>query len=918
MDIPPRNRSNLFGHIGDGDDIYKENDWDNETSYNTTQDEKSSELLWAVLASYLPTDERSLQKLFVHHAEYSLSQTHQSIKNNAKIAFSALALSVRDHLIERWKDTDIFFNQQNVKRVNYLSLEFLLGRTLTNAMSNLNVTENYKRGLYNLGINMEELYEQEADAGLGNGGLGRLAACFMDSLASMNYPGWGYGLRYTYGMFEQKINNGYQIELPDYWLIGGHPWEIERSDIVYPVRFYGHVIEKKDENGEIKYSQEGGEIILAVAYDLPIPGYNTFNTLNLRLWSSKPSHEFNLEQFNQGDYFRAVEQKQRSETLCSVLYPNDNTYIGKELRLKQQFFFVSATLQDILARFKQLNMPLSQFPQKMAIQLNDTHPTLGIPELMRILMDEENLDWDSAWKIVTETFAYTNHTVMPEALERWNVSLMEKLLPRQMKIIYDINAKFLKLVENRWPDDVSKLNQLSIIEEYPEKKVRMAHLAIVGSHKINGVAAIHSELLKTDVFPLFYELFPEKFTNVTNGVTPRRWIQQSNPGLSRLITKTFKSESWLSNLENLKNLNSFATDPQFQEKWRKIKTKNKRKLAKYIFEKLNIRVSENALFDVQIKRFHEYKRQLLNILGVIYRYRKLKGLSDEEKADVVPRVFIYGGKAAPGYYIAKLIIKLINTVAEVVNNDMDTSDLLKIVFLPNYCVSLAEIIIPASDLSEHISTAGHEASGTSNMKFAMNGSLIIGTLDGANIEIMEEIGEENIFIFGAKTEDVPRLRSEMSSGKLKVDPRWNEVLDLLKSGTVGTFDELSILLNTITNGNDHYLLSADFGAYLDAQDRVDETYKNQSKWTEMCIRSVAGTGKFSSDRSIRDYAENIWNLQPCPRPGPVPIEIDKLAEQGLLPENTYDISLSTSPSDVALERLSPYYSETIKSFSPKI
>jgi len=840
-----------------------------------------------------------------------------------------LLCSLRDRLIERWKDTDIFFSQQGVKRVNYLSLEFLLGRTLTNAMANLNLTDNYARALAELGVKMEELYSEERDAGLGNGGLGRLAACFLDSMATMNYPGWGYGLRYTYGMFEQHIKSGYQVELPDYWLIAGNQWEIERHDVVYPVRFYGHLedsvnrLSAQDEasaspQDRTKSTHVGGDVVLAVAYDVPIPGFSTFNTINLRLWASKPSHEFDLSQFNQGDYFKAIEAKQRSETICSVLYPNDNTYTGKELRLKQQYFFVSASLQDILHRFKQSKRPLKEFPDAMAIQLNDTHPTLGIAELMSLLIDSENLKWADAWDITTRTFAYTNHTVMPEALEKWQVSLMSSLLPRLMKIIFDINAQFLALVEKRWPGDVTKLTKLSIIEEQPERKVRMAHLAIVGSHKINGVAAMHSELLKTDVFPEFFALWPEKFENVTNGVTPRRWLAQANPGLANLITEALGTDAWKTNLDRLTGLRRFSDHADLQKKWMKVKRKNKKRLAEWVKAHLNIDISPDAMFDVQIKRFHEYKRQLLNMLGILYRYKQIKGMSDDERADVVPRVCMFGGKAAPGYHMAKMTIKLVNAWADVINNDPDTQHLLKVIFLPNYNVSLAELVIPASDLSQHISTAGTEASGTSNMKFSMNGSLIIGTLDGANVEILEEIGDENMFIFGAQTPDVSLLRKEVYERKAIIDERFQVVMEMLQ-GVPGTFPQVMDVVNSVTDGNDHYLVSVDFGAYLDAQERVDEAFKDQRKWAKMSIHNVAGMGKFSSDRSIKDYAENIWGIKPLPRPGPVSVEVDRLAASGLVPYGVQNAQmLSSSPSDVALERLSPLHSQTIRTFSPRV
>jgi starch phosphorylase len=886
-------------------------------SYDDTPDDEKVALLWAVLASYLPSDEKSIQKFYVHHAEYSLAQTRASLERNKHQRFLALAYSVRDRLIERWKDTELYFEQQDVKRQYYLSLEFLLGRTLQNALSNLNLTDAYSRALRNLGIRMEELVDEENDAALGNGGLGRLAACFLDSLATMNYPSWGYGLRYTYGMFHQEIKDGYQVEFPDYWLSYGNPWEIERLDVEYPIHFYGTLTEKKDAAGNVKYVWTGGETVIAVAYDVPIPGYNTYNTLNLRLWSSKPAKEFDLHSFNRGDYFKAIEDKQRSETITSVLYPNDNTSVGKELRLKQQYFFVSATLQDILKRYKKTGHPLTELPKRIAIQLNDTHPTLSIVEMMRLLLDEEGLDWDTAWTITVGTHAYTNHTVLPEALEHWKVALMQHLLPRHMKLIYDINFRFLKEVEKKWPGNIDKLAKLSLIQETPEKSVRMAHLAIVGSHTVNGVAKLHSEILKTRVFPDFAELYPNKFINVTNGVTPRRWLHQANPDLSALITTYLRTDEWKSNLSLLEGLRKFADDEKFQKKWAAVKRRNKQRLADWIKEKLGITVNTDALFDVQIKRFHEYKRQLLNILGTMYRYRQIKGMSDEEKADVVPRVTIFGGKAAPGYYMAKLIIKLINTVAEVVNNDPDIGDLLKIVFLPNYCVSLAELVIPASDISQHISTAGTEASGTSNMKFTMNGGIILGTLDGANIEIREEVGEENMFIFGTLAEDVEKKRQAIWAQTEKIDPRFEELLELMKMGTFGTFDEMHHIIESLIKGRDYYLVSVDFPGYLEVQKQIDMTYKDQKKWIKMSIMNTAGMGKFSSDRSISEYATKIWDLKPCQRPGPIPVELDRLQNAGLVPQldpsPTFGSPISN---EVSLERLSPLYTKTIKSFSP--
>jgi len=814
----------------------------------------------------------------------------------------------------------MYFRQLGVKRVYYLSLEYLLGRSLQNAMSNLGLNNQFIRGLRNLGIQIEELYEQETDAGLGNGGLGRLAACFLDSLATMNYPAWGYGLRYKYGMFHQALKDGYQVEMPDYWLSVGNAWEIERFDVQYSVCFGGKSTEIIRPDGiTIKHTWEYNEEVVAVAYDVPVPGYSTYNTLNMRLWSSKPSNEFDFMSFNQGDYIKAVEQKQKSETITSVLYPNDNTTGGKELRVKQQYFFVSATLQDIMRRFKQTKRPFSSFSDLVAIQLNDTHPALAIAELMRLFVDEEGLPWEKAWELSTKTFSYTNHTVLPEALEKWSVDLFTNLLPRHIKIIYQINHNFLELVKTKWPGDLDRMGRMSLIQENP-KMVRMANLAIVGCQCINGVAELHSELIRTNVFPDFYELWPSKFKNVTNGVTPRRWVHQSNHGLSDIITRFLRTDAWLTDLYLLRELRDYADDPMLQKKWSKIKKKNKVRLAQWIEEKLAIQVSPNSLFDVQVKRFHEYKRQLLNILGVCYRYRQLKGLSDEERADVVSKVMLFGGKAAPGYHMAKRIIKLINNVAQVVNSDPEIGDLLKVVFLPNYCVSLAEIIIPASDISQHISTAGMEASGTSNMKFAMNGGLIIGTLDGANIEIKQEIGEDNMFICGIKADNVEAMRKQVRDQTFVPDKRWTEVINLIEQGTFGNFPEQHILLNSLKNGNDYYLLSVDFASYLEANERIDTAFKDKKKWNKMSILSTAGMGKFSSDRSIRDYANNIWKLKPCKRPGPVPVSTEKMADAGLVPQGVSPSPIGSpfSSSEVALERLTPDERSTIRYFSPNL
>ncbi|EGC38896.1 glycogen phosphorylase 2 [Dictyostelium purpureum] len=857
-----------------------------------SEKEKERALLWAFLASYLPEDKSTLQREFVRHCEYTLAQTKSEATDFS--AFQALSSCTRDRLIERWKDTKLFFKQKNVKQVNYMSLEFLLGRSLQNSLSALGLVGKYADALMDLGFKLEDLYDEERDAGLGNGGLGRLAACFMDSLATCNYPGYGYGLRYKFGMFYQTIVDGEQIELPDYWLNYGSPWEIERLDVSYPINFYGKVVEV-EENGKKKMKWEQGEQMLAVAYDYPIPGFKTYNTVAIRLWSSKPSDEFNLESFNKGDYLGAIEDKEKSENITNVLYPNDNTMQGKELRLKQQYLFVSATIQDIISQFKETGKPFKEFSNFHAIQLNDTHPTLGIPELMRILIDEEDLSWDEAWDITQKTFSYTNHTVLPEALEKWSVSMVEHLLPRHIQIIYEINERFLKLVDQKWPGDVEKRRTLSIIDESHGKNIKMASLAIVGSHTINGVAYLHSELVKHDVFPLFYEMWPKKFQNKTNGVTPRRWIQQANPDLSELITRSLNSDRWLVNLDIIKELRHLADNSSFQKEWMEIKRMNKIRLAEYIERVCETKVNVDVLFDVHVKRFHEYKRQLLNILGCINRYLDIK-----EGKKVAPRVVIFGGKAAPGYYMAKLFIKLINSVASVVNNDPKVGDLLKIVFIPNYCVSNAEIIIPASDISQHISTAGTEASGTSNMKFSMNGGLIIGTLDGANIEIRDAIGHENMYIFGARSEEVNGIKKKIHDGKFTPDPRWERVLLAIKEDMFGPHQQFQDIINSVSAGNDHYIVSYDFASYLDIQNSIDADYKDKAKWAKKSIMASVGCGTFSSDRTIREYAENIWNIEEWKRPGPVNVSHEEA--------KTLRVPPVGSPNDVnsiSMERLSP-------------
>lgn len=714
-----------------------------------------------------------------------------------------------------------------------------------------------------LGFRIEDVIVQEHDAALGNGGLGRLAACFLDSLASLNYAAWGYGLRYKYGIFKQEIENGYQVEIPDYWL-DFNPWEFPRNDVTIPIQFYGWVNKYTDENGKQITSWQDGEIVIAVAYDVPIPGYGTATVNNLRLWSSRAAAgEFDFAKFNSGDYEAAVSDEQRAETISNVLYPNDNMERGKELRLKQQYFWCAASLYDIVRRFKKSGRQWSEFADQVAIQLNDTHPTLAIVELQRILIDIEGLSWDQAWEIVTNVFGYTNHTVLPEALEKWSVPLIQNLLPRHLQIVYEINLQFLQQVERRFPKDRDMLGRVSIIEESQPKMVRMAHLAIIGSHKVNGVAELHSDLIKTTIFKDFVKIYgPDKFTNVTNGITPRRWLHQANPRLSELIASKLGSYEYLKDLTQLNQLEKFVDDKQFKKEWQEIKYANKVRLAQHILTATGISVNPKALFDVQVKRIHEYKRQQLNIFGVIHRYLAIKAMSADERKKLAPRVSIFGGKAAPGYWMAKTIIHLINKVGDVVNNDKDVGDLLKVVFIPDYNVSKAEIIIPASDISEHISTAGTEASGTSNMKFVLNGGLIIGTLDGANIEITREIGEQNVFLFGNLSEDVEDLRHNHFYGNHQVDPELTKVFDAIKSDMFGDQSAFSALVSAIADHGDYYLVSDDFASYCKTQDLIDETYKNQEEWISKTITSVARMGFFTSDRCINEYADTIWNIEP--------------------------------------------------------
>lgn len=827
-------------------------------------------------------DKDDFEKNFVNHVEFSLARNMYNCDNLA--AYQAASDSIRDALLLDWANTQQKQTIHDGKRVYYLSLEFLMGRAMDNALINLDSRDAAKLALTDLGFNLEDVLEQEPDAGLGNGGLGRLAACFVDSLSSKNYSGWGYGLNYQYGIFKQLIIDGYQVETPDYWLKFSNPWEIDRHEIQIPVDFYGWVEVEVDPNtGVGKKVWKGGERVLAVASDFPIPGFNTSNTNNLRFWNAKPTNEFDFNKFNSGDYNSSVAAQQRAESITAVLYPNDNFYSGKELRLKQQYFWVAASLHDIVRRYKKNHRDdWSKFTDKVAIQLNDTHPTLAVVELQRILVDLEGLAWDDAWDIVTNTFAYTNHTVMSEALEKWPVQLMENLLPRHLEIIYDINYYFLKKVERLFPDDRELLGKVSIIEENGVKSVRMAYLAIVGSHKVNGVAELHSELIKTTIFKDFVKVFgPDKFTNVTNGVTPRRWLKQANPELAALIAEALNDPEYeyLTNLGRLKELEKFVDDDKFLTRWDNIKFNNKRRLAALIKSETDIDVDPNVMFDVQVKRIHEYKRQQLNIFAVIYRYLRIKELQAEgvsiediKLKHYISKASIFGGKAAPGYYMAKTIIHLINSVGSVVNNDTEIDNLLKVVFVPDYNVSKAEIICPGSDLSNHISTAGTEASGTSNMKFALNGGLIIGTVDGANVEITREIGEENIFLFGNLAESVEELRHNHLYSGVTVPEKLQKVFDAILSGQFGDPNEYKPLIESITNHGDYYLVTDDFDLFLECQDRLEKVFGHHGgdasdldhlhKWVKKSLLSVANMGFFSSDRCIDEYAENIWNVEP--------------------------------------------------------
>lgn len=782
-------------------------------------------------------------------------------------AVEALSMAIRDRLVERWKATLRTYKRNDCRRAFYLSMEYLMGRALTNALLNLGVTDTVTEAMYDLGIELEELIACEADAGLGNGGLGRLAACFIDSCATLQLPVTGYGLRYEYGMFTQAIINGEQIEKPDHWLRHGNVWEIERLDISYRIKFGGRVEEHLDENGRQRFCWVGTNDVLAVPYDAPIPGYQNGTVNTLRLWKAVATEEFNLDEFHAGDYAEAVAAKIAAENITMVLYPNDHNENGKELRLRQQYFLASASLQDVIAQWTEVHgKDFSQFAEKNCFQLNDTHPSIAIAELMRLLMDIHGLTWNDAWKITRSTMAYTNHTLLPEALEKWSVPLMKRLLPRLMDIIYSINARLLSEIAMRWPGNADYLQRMSIIEEGDVQRVRMAHLAIAGSFSVNGVAKLHTQLLQQGLFKDFYDLNPKKFNNKTNGVTPRRWLAGCNPDLAELITEKIGA-AWITDLTELKKLEPFADDADVRQRWRKIRYQAKQRLIAYKkqrYDELDLTLSADALFDVQVKRIHEYKRQLLNVLHVIHLYDRIKR---GDTKNWVARCVLIGGKAAPGYVMAKKIIKFINNVAQVINQDPDTNGKLNLLFFPDYRVSAMEQICTAADLSEQISTAGKEASGTGNMKLMMNGAITIGTLDGANIEIREEVGDENFFLFGLTEEQIITKREHYDPVSIIAnDDDLQRVMHLIESKLFNQFEPhiFDDLMTSIKSPNDPWMTIADFRGYIDAQRRVEQAYRDQDHWTRMSIINCANSGRFSTDRTIQEYNRDIWKLEPQP------------------------------------------------------
>ena len=824
-------------------------------------EEKTAPELWHLQHKDMTKD--GLKDSFSSCLTYGLGKDQYTATSHDN--YMALGMALRERLVERWIQTQQRYHKNNLKRVYYLSLEFLIGRLLGSYVLNLGLWEPTQKALEEFGLDIEKVREEEVDAGLGNGGLGRLAACFLDSMATLGIPAHGYGIRYDYGIFNQKIVNGFQVESPDEWLKHGNPWEFARPEYAQKIKFYGNTNMYHDKRGRLCVEWVNTEDVIAMPYDIPVPGYQNNVVNTLRLWSARGSEEFDFKFFNDGDYEHAVYEKMFSENISKVLYPNDATSMGKELRLKQEYFFTAASVTDIIRRFKEDNALFKSFPDKAVIQLNDTHPALAIVEFMRILLDEEQVDWETAWDLTVRTFAYTNHTVMPEALESWSVPMFEKLLPRHMQIVYEINDRFLKELAAEYPGDPDRLGRMSLIEEGNPKKVRMAYLAIIGSHSVNGVSELHSTLLKEQLFKDFFQVFPEKFNNKTNGISHRRWLIKANRPLAKLLTEAI-GNGWEKNLCELERLVPLKNDRLLKKKWQQVKLDNKKILAEIIRQQTGVLVNINSMFDVQVKRLHEYKRQTLFILYAISEYLKLRENPD---VAITPRTFIFSGKAAPSYFMAKLIIKFINNAANVINHDKANRDKLKVVFLENYRVSLAEKIFPASDLSEQISTAGTEASGTGCMRFMMNGALTIGTHDGANIEIAEAVGPENIFTFGLKAQEVQEIKSRGYDPNFYIQksPRLKEILHMMRNNFFSPMEPG--IFEPLTNNlmfSDPYLVCADFEAYCAVQDKISEEYQDQDKWTEKAILNVAKSGKFSSDRTIVEYAQKIWD---------VPVEMPK-------------------------------------------
>ena len=820
---------------------------------------QSEEVGKAVVAPPFPSNVKNIKENIINHL--MSFQGRDPERSGAPDVYKALAYTMRDLMVQKWIATQKTFYAKEKKRVYYLSLEFLIGRSLGNSMINLGILDDAKQAVEELGFEMSEIRNQEEDAALGNGGLGRLAACFMDSIATLKIPAYGYGIRYEYGLFFQQLVDGYQVEGPDNWLQNGNPWEFERQMPIFKVKFFGHVNGYVDDKGRYRARWVNTKDVMAKASDIMVPGYKNDHVINMRLWSAHATRGLDLTDFSRGDYIKAVESQVSSETISKVLYPPDHNYAGQELRLKQQYFFVAATFQDIMRRYKKKNSSFEKFADLVAVQLNDTHPAIAIPELMRLLLDSEGLGWEESWAICVNTFAYTNHTLMPEALERWSVDMMSRVLPRHMQIIFEINKRFLDEVAQRYPGNERRLSELSIIQEGPVQMVRMAHLAVIGSHSVNGVAELHSNLLKERIFPGFNEFFPGRFNSKTNGITPRRWLLDINPELAKLITSRIGS-GWITNLDLLRGLEAFVDDGEFRTEWQRIKLGNKARLAEYIRRYCRVTVDPHSMFDIQVKRIHEYKRQLLNALHLIHLYQRI---IHGEAGNMAPRTAIFAGKAAPSYSRAKQIIKLITSIGDVINKDPRVRNLLKVVFLPNYNVSQAEIIMPAADLSEQISTAGTEASGTGNMKFSLNGALTIGTLDGANIEIREEVGAENIFIFGMTAEEAEFERKNISRTPEQICQHNAGIRNVIESIGNGSFSNgdkelFRPVVDSLMSMHDPYLLILDLEAYIACQNQVNDAFLDSTTWTRKAILNVARMGKFSTDRTIKQYSEEIWGI----------------------------------------------------------